>query len=486
MSYLKSRLKNKSSLEIILALSITLGLLNFGLAAGSLIFYDYDLDYSEGFVVENTENLMETGSLYSEPTLENGFKAVKYTPVYYFLMAGLGYFTGLELLTGRIINFLSSLGVTFLIFLIIKEISGNKNYLIPLIFLIPYLTIFTAFTIRTDMVALLFSLGGIYLALKKHILPSSMLFLAGFLTKQSFVAGFLAVSVYLLLKPGIAKQIELLQERSFKKLYNTNRDLIRLNIFYFTGLLTSLVLLHLWSPHALQNIFLANVAGFEVRWDLINWIHFTFLPVFGLTLYYIYMFKDRLLGSYFLFATALMVFQMLRGGAWVYSAIEPFAITVICTGILYTHLESLKKKLNYILIAQLLIFLLAPMISGNVFDIQEMPDYNAGADEDIVSYIKASNSSIYVEHIGYELGITEDYSPETWGFYEQYAAGNINKTEVVQHFEKRNYEYIITYNRIDKLPVEDYIEDNYEIVDRVERRDMILNTENWRVYRWED
>ncbi len=470
----------------ILVLVILLGFGNFFLTSYSLIGYDYDLDYSEGFVVENTENLIEKGSLYSEPTLENGFKAVKYTPVYYFLMAGLGYFTGLEILTGRIINFLSSLGVTFLIFLIIKEISGTKNYLIPLIFLIPYLTIFTSFTIRTDMIALLFSLGGIYLALKNHILPSSMLFLAGFLTKQSFVAGFLAVSVYLLLKSDIPKQIELVQKRSFKELYNTNRDLIRLNIFYFTGLITSLVLLHLWSPHALQNIFLANVAGFEVRWDLINWVHFTFLPIFGLTLYYLYMFRDRLLGSYFLFATALMVFQMLRGGAWVYSAIEPFAITVICTGILYTRLESVRKKINYVLIAQILIFLLAPMVSGNIFDIQEMPEFNAEADEEIFSYVEKSNSSVYVEHIGYELGSTEEYSPETWGFYEQYAADNINKTEVVKHFEKRNYEYIITYNRIDKLPVEDYIEDNYEIVDRVERRDMILNTENWRVYRWED
>ena len=486
MKQLHNYLDKKSIDDYILVFLVFLGVLSSSITSISLVFYEYDLDYSEGFMIANTENMIDSGNLYTDSTLENGFNAVKYTPIYYFLMAFLSYFTGLELLTGRLINIISTLGIVGVIHLIIKEVTGSKNFLIPLIFVIPYLTVFTASTVRTDMFALLFSLTGIYFVLKDRINLSALLLLAAFFTKQSFVAAFLASSIYLLLQTNLKDQLNRLREKRFKQFLSHKNRFFRLGIFYCSGIVLGLSLLHLWSPHALQNIFLANLAGFEVRWELINWLHLTFLPVFILTLYHIYMSRDYLFGPYMAFATFLMIFQMLRGGAWVHSAIEVYAVMIICVGIIYTKAVKVRKALNYLLVLQVSLLILAPMVSGNILDIKEASEFNKETDQKIISYIQDSEGPIYVEHIGYELGLKEEYSPETWGFYEQYAAGNIDETDVIKHFESREYEYIITHNRLHKLPVEDYIDENYEVIDRLERKDMILNTENWRVYRWED
>ncbi|MDY6774035.1 MAG: hypothetical protein SVS85_02445, partial [Candidatus Nanohaloarchaea archaeon] len=95
-----------------------------------------------------------------------------------------------------------------------------------------------------------------------------------------------------------------------------------------------------------------------------------------------------------------------------------------------------------------------------------------------------NHGKVYTEHAGYLLANGERAPPEIWGVYEQYASGNIDREEVEEFFNRRNYTSIVAYKRIYQLPVEDILEDRYRVVDRVNRRDMLLNKEEWRVYRW--
>ncbi|MFB6147413.1 MAG: hypothetical protein ABEJ66_00875, partial [Candidatus Nanohaloarchaea archaeon] len=65
-----------------------------------------------------------------------------------------------------------------------------------------------------------------------------------------------------------------------------------------------------------------------------------------------------------------------------------------------------------------------------------------------------------------------------------YASGRINRTEVLKFFRERNYTRIAAYKRLYRLPIEGYLEENYRVTEKVTRRDMLLNRERWRIYRW--
>lgn len=445
--------------------------------------YQFDIDYSEGFIIEDTSRLVSTGTLYLEPSLDNGFESVKYPPLYYFVFALIGSIANLGFLTGRLVNLIALGGVFSLIYHFIKERNVSSNF-IPLIFLIPYLTVFTSLTLRTDVLALLFSFTGIYLFEKKKVYGAAAALILAFLTKQIFVAGFGAVNLYMLLQINFDKLIQQLKEQQFGEILKENDTIWKFNLTYILGLSISLIAIQLWSPYFLQNTLFANIGGFNLRWELLTWAHFVFLPIFSLATYYVYISRDWLLGSYFFLSIATMVLQMTRGGAWVHPTLQPFLASVICVSILYSRFKFVRKPVTILLILQTLIFFAAPMVSGNVFDISQMDDRNQETDKSILWQVEDSESDVFVEHIGYELEDGDNPSPEIWGIYEQQAAGKISNNEVTEFFRQENYTKIITYKRIDNLEINDYIRENYEITDRYERYDMLLNKENWRVYEW--
>ncbi|MFB6147412.1 MAG: hypothetical protein ABEJ66_00870, partial [Candidatus Nanohaloarchaea archaeon] len=165
----------------------------------------------------------------------------------------------------------------------------------------------------------------------------------------------------------------------------------------------SIAVLQLIYPDFLFNVLGANMGGFDVRLDLLNWLHLTFLPLAALSVYFLYVFRDRLLGYYLGFSTAVMLLQMMRGGAWVYTAIEPFAAAVICCGVLYHRIRDTRFYLPVaaVILLQLAVFLQAPFVSGNIFDIRTMDEKNRKADMALMSSVKGER--VFTEHAGYML-----------------------------------------------------------------------------------
>ena len=474
---------SQQKLEYLLLLLLIIGSLNFLMISADLSGYQFDIDYSEGFIIEDTSRLIDSGELYLEPSLDNGFESVKYPPLYFIILGVIGSIANLGFLTGRIINLIALGGIFCLIYLFMKERNISSNF-IPLIFLIPYLTAFTGLTLRTDILALFFSFTGIYLFEKKQIYGAALALIFAFLTKQIFIAGFGAVNLYLLLQIDFSKIIQQLKQQDFEKIVKENMDIWKFNIAYVVGLSVSIIAIQIWSPYFLQNTLFANIGGFNLRWELLTWAHFVFLPIFSLASYYIYISRDWMLGSYFFLSIATMILQMTRGGAWIHPTLQPFLASVVCVSMLYSRFEIVRKPVTALLILQTLIFFAAPMVSGNIFDVSQMDDRNQGADSEILRQVENSESNVFVEHIGYELEAGDNPSPEIWGIYEQQSAEKLSNDEVTEFFRQQNYTKIITYKRIDNLGIDDYIREKYEVTDRYERYDMLLNKENWRVYEW--
>lgn len=476
---------NEKVLGGLLFVLVLLGALNFAWASTQLLPYEYDLDYSEGFALEDGQRLLTDQAFYPDPEMENGFESVKYPPVYYVLLAALSQLSGMTFLTGRFLNLAATVASLGAIYLIARRETGKKKLYIPLVFLAPYLTIFTGLTIRVDMLALAFSLAGVYLFIQDKHLFSAPFFILAFFTKQSFVAGFLACSVYLFSQVDWRNYLEKLRSvDDLKQFIHEERDFIVFNSAYGFPVLLVFGFLALLSPHFIQNIFSANVGGFSVRWDLLNWIHLTFLPVFGLTVYYLYIFRDRLMAAYFTISVVIMLVQLMRGGAWVYSVIQPFAISVICITLLYERAGPVRKYVSVILILQLLVFFQAPFASGNILDVSSMPEVNREADDRLSGYIEGAEGPVYSELAGFEIAEGREPSPEIWGVYEQYSSGKVNNTQIQNFFRDNNYSVIIAHKRLYRLPLENYTVENYDMVDKIVRNDMLMHEQHWQVYKW--
>jgi hypothetical protein len=472
--------------EMVMAGLLFIGVANTALTAVELTGYGYDIDYSEGFFIEDTQRLMDTGNLYPEPSLENGFESVKYPPLFYLVFGVLAELLGYSFLTGRLINIAAVAASTALVFMLARDRVDTDFLLLPAMFLVPYLTVFTTLTIRTDLLALAFSLGGLYLVSRDRLFHALPLFVMAALTKQVFISGFLASAFYLARREGILE--ELLRVRSLqdgRKAIESHGRFWKFAGGYTAAGILSIVILQAVYPQFLENIFIANMGGFSVRFDLLNWVHLTFLPLFGLAGYYIYVFRDRLLGSYLVLSLVIMLFQMTRGGAWVHSAIQPFAAAVICSSVLYQRLKhtGIGLPVSILLIVQLVVLIHAPFVSGSVLELSSMADRNAEADSRISEEVM-NRENVYTEHPGYLIMNGKEAPVEIWGMYEQYSSGRVTGAQVEDFFRRKNYSSIVTYKRLERLPLDSYINENYQRVDTVGRRDMLLNREEWRIYRW--
>lgn len=463
---------------VLMGAALLIGLLTFTWTALDLATYPYDLDYSEGFVLEDAKRFGSGGVLYPVPNLSNGFESVKYPPVHYVLLAGAAHITELSFPTARAINILATFLAVAILGLIVHRKTGKRS-LLPLLFLAPFATLFTGITIRADMLALLFSLLGLHTFLGGRRYAAAGLFLIAFFTKQSFVAGIAAAVVSLSWR---AEWRSILQVRSGQVL-NEMRELrpaLRLSLIYLLGLTAGILFCEVLLGAFLENVFLANVGGLEVRWDLLNWVHVSFLPLFGLAAYYVFLHRDVLIGVYFLVALSMMLLQMVRGGAWVYAAIQPAAAAVLAVSLLHARTPPIRIHIQGILLFQIGIFFLAPIVSGPLFAMHTIDDLNRESDQRIATLVE-EHPSVYVEHIGYQLG-TDQRSPEIWGMYEQYEAGRITADDVRSFFRQQNYTRIITYKRLQYLPLDRYRQQHYTMTETIERQDTLLHTERWHVY----
>ena len=162
-------------------------------------------EWGESAGVNQISRILTGADLFAKPTLE--FSALVYTPLYYFVSAGLSAIIGNPLFSARIISLVSTAISVVLIGFIVR--NQTKNNLLAWISGMFYLACFALSDgfydlARVDSLYILVVLIAFIVALRAQNKAGYLLFgllvVIGFFVKQSFIIVFIPLHIYLLLK----------------------------------------------------------------------------------------------------------------------------------------------------------------------------------------------------------------------------------------------------------------------------------------------
>jgi 4-amino-4-deoxy-L-arabinose transferase-like glycosyltransferase len=189
---------------VLLSLGI-LFVLVFIIIAMIRIRYPFELEWTEGALVDHVSWLLSGHKLYVPPTIE--FVPYLYTPLYFYVGAALSQITGVGFFPLRLLSFVASLGCIGIIYLFVKRETKSifAGFLAASFFVATYRLGGSWFDVaRIDMMFLLFFLMAIYL-IRFHETWQSYL-LAGifvtlsFLTKQTALLYSIPIGFYCIIR----------------------------------------------------------------------------------------------------------------------------------------------------------------------------------------------------------------------------------------------------------------------------------------------
>jgi hypothetical protein len=466
---------NKYFLYFILFILIII-FINFLELSLTVLSYPFDLDITEGFLMIPSIKLLKGESMYGNIHSPPYFFITKYPPVFYIFNAFNMILFGVNLFSARIISFLSSLIIGFLIYLIVKRSTRNKllGILAFLFFYSSYVTIQIATQIRVDVLATLFSLLGIYFILDykktKKFYLAILFFLASFFTKQSFIAAPIASFVYLFMND-------------------------RKKSFQFFGIM----ILFTVSISLLINFLTNGQFLFHLLLGTSGIIEYSFLPFFInlipnfiiLTIGVLFFLQEKrnLIALYFIFSLIILLFLLTRTGAWINFLFEMTAIASIT---LFLFIGKMNRETGKILLCLFILFQIIIFVEKdprNLLFIYQPKSYqpliNLGADEKILSYIKNVSDTVLAEHASYAILTNKEIPPELWSVIELERSNIVKNSEIMNFIKEKNYSMIIYY-KSDRVPLieglQNYIKNNYKLVDEIPWIDQNFANETWKVY----
>jgi hypothetical protein len=78
----------------------------------------------------------------------------------------------------------------------------------------------------------------------------------------------------------------------------------------------------------------------------------------------------------------------------------------------------------------------------------------------------------------------KEVPPDSFSVYELERNNILNKTKVLEFYKSQNYSFVIFYSRFVLIEgLRDYIEKNYELVDKVEWQSLEYVNRMWLIYR---
>jgi 4-amino-4-deoxy-L-arabinose transferase-like glycosyltransferase len=177
---------------------------NFIFLSFDVLFYKFDIDFSESFMFYALKNLDKGIPIYHNP-YEYPYNIVKYPPIYYLISYPFYKIFGLNLFSLRIVSaifFLLTLVVLFKFLLNIKRdiVSSLAFSLFPVATTIVFWQTFQA---RLEWVAMFFSIFSIFLSYKYMAKKNDTIFYLALisatlalLVKQTFFVSLLSIIVF--------------------------------------------------------------------------------------------------------------------------------------------------------------------------------------------------------------------------------------------------------------------------------------------------
>ncbi|MEM5881567.1 MAG: glycosyltransferase family 39 protein [Candidatus Aenigmatarchaeota archaeon] len=452
--------------------------LNFLLVSFTVIFYPFDTDITESYVLTPAIRLFHGGPIYNDVHSPLYFSSFKYPPIFPLI----NYFTilifGENLLSGRIIVFISTLLVGFFIFLITKKIvkSFKLSLFSTLLFFSSHVTFQMATQLRPDMLALLFSIVGIYFFLnykkEMNFFLSVIFFLLSFFTKQTSIAATLSAFFYLLL--------------------NDKRNAMRFLILFSVLTVTFIFLINfLTEGQFILHVFYyaRGIINFSLKrllvWKggLMNSIIFIFLGLF-----YFVKNRNNVISIWFFTSLILVIAGLMRLGGWINYFLEIIAIVPI---IIASFLNQLKYKEEiYFLIISVIFQLMISVDFDNrvllyIFNSTSFtPLVNLQTDLKIQNYVDSSDGNVLSEHAGYLILSGKQLSPEIWSSYELQKMGIVPRKEIFNYLLSQNYSTVIFSTRLPLLwEFFMYVKMNYVLVDELPWIDPAFFNTTFYVYK---
>lgn len=192
--------------KIMLTFFSGLAILIFLIHSLIVLGFNYPLDYGEGTVLNQTLRMIEGQALYPADISSPPYLISNYPPVFILLNAFLMWLPGPNLLIGRMVVLISTIGTAIVIGFLIKHFYPKQGYLpgfvgASLFLIIPYVLQWSVY-FRIDMLALFFSVTGLFFVIKepeedRSIMLAVLFFILAAYTRQSFgLAAPLAATIW--------------------------------------------------------------------------------------------------------------------------------------------------------------------------------------------------------------------------------------------------------------------------------------------------
>jgi len=336
--------------------------------------YPGELDFIEGIPLAEMIHLRRGVPIYA-PASEQGFDATNYGPLYYLLGARLIDPERPAYLPLRVLSLVAMLGCAVAAGWMAFRLAGNwlAALLAPLLFLSYGSVIRHGASARSDMVALLLVFAGFMVAHRfresRALLWAAPFMLVGFYYKQQFVAGPLAVLIFLLW----GKRYRLAAEFTALMVLGGLAFLAVVQFVLFPGqaFLRHFVFYNVL-PFA-EEVFIAGIGFFAM---------ILLVPLLA-SLEFLRLFPDRLLKCYLLCAFVLALLAVARAG----SDTNYFLECVLVCSILFSALVG-RRISEPVRAVELVVLLVVALFFGQWFRTPIPSMQNFRQDRAVQNYLR--------------------------------------------------------------------------------------------------
>ncbi len=165
-------------------------ILAYLVVAVSTLNYPFHLEWMEGAVIDTVQRVRHGLPVYAKPSMD--YVSFAYTPYYYYVVAFVSLFTGVDFLPARLVSFAASLGTGAIIYRWIRRENGSfsQAFTATGLFFATYIMTGRWMDVsRVDSLFLMLTLAGIYVfyysrGLQNQLLAAALITAACF-TKQT-------------------------------------------------------------------------------------------------------------------------------------------------------------------------------------------------------------------------------------------------------------------------------------------------------------
>ncbi len=435
-----------------------------------IITFPFGLDIGEGYDLGDATLLKNGLQIYTDID-EYPMGAAAYPPIFHLLSAVLMNIFGEDFISGRLVSFFSSLFIGISIFLIVNERTKSlyaSTIGMLLFFASNYVYYWGAF-FRVDMLAIFFSVAGMYFIVKYNSdksLISIPFFILAIYTKQSMIAAPIASFIYLFFEN---------KSRSFKFAFSLIS--IAGAVFLFLNSITSGQFYLHTIVYNMNEIYLIRAMELFYKFLILHVI----IILFAFTVLIYYIKSNRFRHEpilYYLIFSFIISFTAGKEGSNVNYFIENIAILSILSGIILgTSLKSLEDSFQtLILVGMLLQMVLFIHIPYTNFGMQHSvfpPLGHTPIKGDIENgtviqaYIKNSTGDILVEEAGFAVLNSKKVMTNPMVLNYLGKSNRWNSHRLVGDIESKKFSLIILNFDLFPSDVSQTIKENYELADTV-------------------